>query len=203
MTFPCKDSEQPVATDSLRASSPGPSGRRAYVRLTAPAVKDLERLLGVDPQIVRWALKKMLLLERDPEAGHPLLGGLVGWRKLVDGDRDWRIVWRVTQDRFGNSVIDIAEVWVIGARAIAEVYAEMTERIELLGENPMTQALSAVIARLGRAAGDVGAAIEPVLDPVPLWLVDRLVHQVQMERSTIDELTGAEAMQIWETFITS
>jgi mRNA interferase RelE/StbE len=46
---------------------------RAYVRLTDPAVADLERLVGVDPQIVRWALKKMLLLERDPDRAVPCL----------------------------------------------------------------------------------------------------------------------------------
>ena len=32
----------------------------AYVRLTAPAVEDLLRLIKVDPQIVRMALKKMI-----------------------------------------------------------------------------------------------------------------------------------------------
>ena len=48
------------------------------MRWLDPAVADLERLLGVDPQIVRWALKKMLLPERDPDAGRALLGDLTG-----------------------------------------------------------------------------------------------------------------------------
>ena len=177
--------------------------RRAFVRLTDPAVADLERLVGVDPQIVRWALKKMLLLERNPDAGRPLLGDLIGWRKLVVGDRDWRIVWRVTTDDVGNTVIEIAEVWAVGARADAEVYAEMNDRIAVLGTNPTTQALSEVIERLGRAAGKVTAANEPVHDPVPPWLLDRLVHQVHMTPEAVAELTGAQAMQAWETFITA
>lgn len=42
------------------------------VRLIEPAVEDLRVLLEKDPQIVRWALEKMLLLERDPEAGEAL-----------------------------------------------------------------------------------------------------------------------------------
>jgi mRNA interferase RelE/StbE len=176
---------------------------RAFVRLTNPAVADLERLVGVDPQIVRWALKKMLLLERDPDAGRPLLGDLIGWRKLVVGDRDWRIVWRVTTDEVGNQVIDIAEVWAVGARADAEVYAEMNDRIAVLGSSPTTQALSEVIERLGRAAGKVMATTEPVHDPVPPWLVDRLVHQVHMTPEAVAELTGAQAMQAWEAFITA
>jgi mRNA interferase RelE/StbE len=64
------------------------------VRLTEPAFEDLQTLLRLDPQIVRWALKKMLLLERDPEAGQALHGVLIGWRKLVVGDRDRRVDWR-------------------------------------------------------------------------------------------------------------
>ena len=176
---------------------------RAYVRLTDPAVADLERLVAVDPQIVRWALKKMLLLERDPEAGRPLLGDLIGWRKLVVGDRDWRIVWRVTTDDAGNTTIEIAEVWAVGARADAEVYGEMTDRLKSLGRTPTTQALAAVIEQLGRAAGTVTAATEPLRDPVPSWLVDRLVHQVQMDPDVVAELTGVQAMQTWEAFITS
>ena len=176
---------------------------RAYVWLTNPAVADLERLVGVDPQIVRWALKKMLLREREPDAGRPLLGDLIGWRKLVVGDRDWRIVWRVTTDQAGNQLIDIAEVWAVGARADAEVYAEMNDRIAVLDSSPTTQALSEVIERLARVAGNVMAATEPVHDPVPPWLVDRLVHQVHMAREAVDELTGAQAMQAWEAFITA
>jgi mRNA interferase RelE/StbE len=176
---------------------------RAYVRLTEPAFGDLERLLAVDPQIVRWALKKMLLLERDPGAGRPLLGDLIGWRKLVVGDRDWRIVWRVTTDEHANTVIEIAEVWAVGARADAEVYAEMNYRIAALGDNPTTQALSSVIAQLGRAGGGITASDEPTADPVPPWLVDRLVHQLHMTPDEVARLTGAEAMQRWETFITT
>ncbi len=144
----------------------------------------------------------MLLLERDPQAGRPLLGDLIGWRKLVVGDRDWRIVWRVTADADGNAAIDVAEVWAVGARTDAKVYAEMSDRIRELGDTPTTQTLSKVIARLGRSAGTIAAASEPVLDPVPLWLVERLVGQLHMSGDDVDRLTGAEAMQIWETFIT-
>ena len=67
------------------------------VRLTGDAVEDLETLFKADPQIVRWALKKMIQIERDPNAGAPLLGGLIGYRKIAVGDRDWRVVWRVVQ----------------------------------------------------------------------------------------------------------
>lgn len=65
---------------------------RTVVRLTDPAVDDLAGLMRKDPKIARWALKKMIQLETDPEAGQPLVGALIGWRKLTVGNRDWRIV---------------------------------------------------------------------------------------------------------------
>jgi mRNA interferase RelE/StbE len=43
------------------------------VRCTEPAIADLERLARTGlPQVVRWVLKKCLLLERNPEAGEEL-----------------------------------------------------------------------------------------------------------------------------------
>ena len=176
--------------------------QHAYVRLTDPALDDLEHLVAVDPQILRWALESMLLLEREPDAGQPLLGDLIGWHKLTVDDRDWRIVWRVTTDQAGNQALDIAEVWADGARADAEVYAEMNERVASLGNSAMTHALSEVIARLGRAAGKVTAAAERVQDPVPQWLADRLIHQLRMTANDVAGMTGAQAIQYWEAFIT-
>ena len=67
--------------------SPHPQ-RACVVRLTEDAVADLHRLGKKDPQIVRTVLKKMLLLERSTNAGEPLLGASIGFRKLVVGDRD-------------------------------------------------------------------------------------------------------------------
>jgi mRNA interferase RelE/StbE len=103
-------------------------------------------------------------------------------------------VWRVTTDEDANTVIEIAEVWAVGARADAEVYAEMNDRIAALGDNPTTQALSSVIAQLGRAGGRITATDEPTPDPVPPWLVDRQVHQLHVTPDEATRLTGAEAM---------
>ena len=89
---------------------------RTVVRLSDPAVEDLARLVRKHPQIARWALKKMIQLETDPEAGQPLPGELVGWRKLAVGNRDWRIVWRVTHDEAGGVIVDVAKVWAAGGR---------------------------------------------------------------------------------------
>lgn len=175
---------------------------RAYVRLTEPAVEDLARLVRQDPQVARQTLKKMILLERDPQAGGPLLGTLIGFRKLTVGDRHWRIVWRVSTDESGREVVEIAEVWAAGARSDGEVYAEMNARVEQLPDTPRTQALADVIHMLGRAAGDVTAARQPVAEPVPEWLIDRLVHTAEMSREQVAEMTPEQAMKAWEAFIT-
>jgi mRNA interferase RelE/StbE len=83
----------------------------AYIRLTDPAVEDLQQLATHNPQALEWALKKMLLLEENPNAGEALLGGLIEWRKPTVGNRDGRIVWRPTTDPDTTPVIEIAEVW--------------------------------------------------------------------------------------------
>jgi mRNA interferase RelE/StbE len=174
----------------------------AYVRLVEPAISDLEGLLRADPQIVRQVLKKMLLLERDPQAGEPLLGELVGCRKLVVGDRHWRIVWRVTTDDAGGLVVDIAEVWAAGARADAEVYAEMASRVARLPPSPPVTSLAEVVALLGRSIEGIAAAAEPIRELVPPWLADRLRHQVGLSPEHIAGLEPEAAMVIWEQHIT-
>ncbi|MEK8226415.1 type II toxin-antitoxin system prevent-host-death family antitoxin [Oerskovia sp. M15] len=144
-----------------------PAARRALVRLTEPAVGDLHKLMRKDPQIVRWCLKKILLLERDPLAGEPLVGGLVGFRRLVVSDRHWRVVWRVTTDASGTSSVEIAEVWAAGTRAESEVYDEMNERLAALGDTPEAKALHEVVSTLGRIDRDLDVAPEPGPEPVP------------------------------------
>jgi len=178
-------------------------GPRAYVRLTGPAVDDLRRLVAKDPQIVRTALKKMLLLERDPNAGEPLLGSLIGWRKLVVGNNHWRIVWKVTSDGDGAVTITISEVWAVGARSDAEVYAEMSSRVAEAARHHGTTALTEVLALLGRqvARDDLRARAEPTADPVPSWLVERLVHTAGLDPVVVAEMSGENAMARWEQFM--
>jgi len=174
------------------------------VRLTDPAVEDLRRLLKHDPQIVRWALKKMLLLERDPEAGRELLGALIGWRKLTVADRDWRVVWRVTYDDAGAVIVDVAEVWAVGARSDKEVYREMEQRVAGLPDSPQTQALAEVVSRFGKVAAGIQAAHEPAPEPaLPDWLRDRLTNQVGLMPDRVDELSLEEAVDLWSAWVSS
>lgn len=156
-----------------------------------------------DPQVVRWALKKCLFLEQNPEAGAALLGSLVGFRKLVVGDRNWRIVWRVTHDDSGGIVVDVAEVWAFGARSDAEVHAEVQDRVAVLEDSPHTVPLAEALSALGKIAHGLQAAPEPAVDEVPEWLVHTLVSVVKMPRREVDRLTSAQAQQVWDAYVRS
>jgi mRNA interferase RelE/StbE len=193
---PTGQPEQPAGS---RRSGRHPQAQLAVVRLTDPAVEDLHALLRLDPQIVRWALKKMLLLERDPEAGEILHGELIGFRKLVVGDRDWRIVWRVSHDDSGAVIVDVAEAWAVGARSAAAVYAEMRARVaQLAADQPATVALAETIDRLGRIASDITPTPEPAAPvSLPDWLVDRLHHQVGLTPDHISSLSLEQAVDAW------
>jgi mRNA interferase RelE/StbE len=150
-----------------------------------------------DPQVVRAALKKCLMLERNPEAGEPLMGGLIGYRKWVVGDRDWRVVWRVTHDDSGAIVVDVAEIWALGARSDAEVYVEMSARVKALGRDPHTVPLAESIDALGKLAYGLAAHPDPE-GGLPPWLVHVLTSVVVMPESEVRHLSEAEARSIWD-----
>ena len=188
----------PSRGDRSRKGSRHPQAQAVVVRLTEPAFNDLKDLLRADPQIVRWALKKMIHLEKNPEAGELLHGALIGWRKLVVGDRDWRVVWRVTHDQHDTIIVDVAEVWAIGARSDGAVYAEMTERAKNLPSGPRTLALAEVIERLGKAGSGLTAQGEaPSTSDLPDWLIDRLVEQAGLPAETVAQLTLEQAFDAW------
>lgn len=172
------------------------------MRLTDDAVQDLQGLYKADPQFVRWALKKMIQIERDPNAGDPLLGGLIGYRKITVGDRDWRIVWRVMQDEAGNFRVEVAEVWAVGYRKDSEVYAEITQRVADAGSSPKTRALTEVLKLFTKQARDLTATPEPGNpEPVPKWLTDALRYVVRMPASLVEELSLEEAEKVWADHI--
>jgi mRNA interferase RelE/StbE len=176
-----------------------PDAPQAEVWLTAPAEQDLGRL---DGSALVWALKKMLLLETDPDAGQPLLGALVGFRKLTVGNRDWRIVWRHRTDDRGVAVVEVSEVWAVGARSDGEVYAEMRSRLATLPDNPARQSLHAVLQRLGSRTTGVQARRPPAAPAAPeQWLVDRLVHTAGLRRADVAAMTGEEAVDAWTAYM--
>jgi len=98
----------------------------ARVVLLPEARDDLEDLDGAARRIV---LRGLLKLRSEPaQRGAPLgsrgPGNLTGLRKLVVGNRDYRIVYDVQED--GTIVV----VWVIARRADDEVYRLAVARLE-------------------------------------------------------------------------
>lgn len=170
----------------------------AYIRLTDPAIDDLNQLFRLDPSVLRKVIIKMLILELNTEAGEPLLGDLMGWRKLTVGDRNWRIIWRAKKDDSGGEMIEIAQVWAIGARNDSEIYIEMKERLASAPPSPETTALFDVLELFGDKVGDIAATPEPMDSPAPKWLLNRLEHSVGLHQDQIRGLSINQAMEIWE-----
>jgi mRNA interferase RelE/StbE len=165
------------------------------VTFTDAAIDDLRR---IGPDAAPKVLKKVLILLDSPDAGHPLGGELTGFRKLVVGRNTWRIVYRVVDEK----QIEICEVWAVGARADAEVYAEATAHVRAAsGQRPEIRKLADVIERLGKLSGGVTVPAAPTREPVPDWLAARLIHTVGMAPQDVAALSLEEAVDRWGEFM--
>lgn len=109
------------------------------VELIEEAVSDLARYASSGN--LPLFFKKLIRLEEvGKDAGLPLGRGLTGWRKIVVGDRNWRIIFSV------NTVETVATVWVIGDRDDAACYEEAERRVrELSATQPHAASLAAVM----------------------------------------------------------
>lgn len=172
----------------------------AYIRLTDPAIEDLKAFLTLDRSVLEMILTKMLILELNPLAGEPLLGELMNWRKLTVGDRHWRIIWIPKKDKFGEQIIEISQVWAVGARSDEEIYEEMKRRIDSAPSSPRTTALAEVLKQFTGKVGNVVASPEPVDQPAPAWLLDRLEYTAGLSRDQIRGLSVDQAMELWDQY---
>jgi mRNA interferase RelE/StbE len=161
---------------------------------TDAAIDDLRRL---GPELVPKVLKKILLLLESPAAGFPLGGDLTGFRKLLVGRNTWRVVYRIDDDK----TVEICEIWAVGARADAEVYAEAAARaIDAGGRRPELRKLAEVIERLGRLAGNLIVPATPVREAVPDWLARRLIDTAGMTPQDVAALSLEEAVDRWTEY---
>ena len=113
------------------------------VVLTSDAREDFRDLDGSSRKVVAKALKK---LETEPEKrGAPLgareSGDLSTYRKLVVGNRDYRIVYRV--DPEGS----VCVIWVIAKRSDAEVYNLAVARLAGVEQTEVGTQLRSVLDR--------------------------------------------------------
>lgn len=100
----------------------------AVVRLLPEARDDIA---GLDGSVRRLVFKKLMQLRTSPQQqGKPLGGELTGLRKLVVGDRQYRIVFEVEASG------DVAVVWVIAGRADGECYELAKARLALHAGQP-------------------------------------------------------------------
>ena len=113
------------------------------VVLTSDAREDFRDLDGSTRKIVAKALKK---LETEPEKrGAPLgareSGDLSTYRKLVVGNRDYRIVYRVDPDG------SVCVIWVIAKRSDDEVYNLAVARLAGVEQTEVVTQLRSVLDR--------------------------------------------------------
>ncbi len=115
------------------------------VQLIAEAVADLAGF--AETGTLPLFLKKLIRLEEaGKDAGLPLGRGLTGWRKIVVGDRDWRIIFTM------NSDDTVATIWVIGDRDDAACYEVAQRRIQTLGAaDSQVASLAAVMFEISQA----------------------------------------------------
>ena len=156
---------------------------------TDAAIDDLRRL---GPSVAPRVLKKILLLEQNAYAGHPLAKDLATYRKLIVGDNTWRVVYRVDDS-----------IWAAGARSDADVYAEASARVNAAETTrPELVGLAEVVERLGALTGDapiVAATTAP--NAVPSWLAERLVMTARVDQALVAAMTQEEAVDAWTAFM--
>ena len=97
----------------------------ARVVLTDEAKEDLRDLDGSARRLVLRALRKLedSLESRGAPLGSRRTGNLTGFRKLVVGDRQYRVVYRVEEDG------TVCVIWVIGSRVDEECYRLATRAL--------------------------------------------------------------------------
>ena len=112
------------------------------VELIDEAVEDLTRYAETG-NLPLFLTKLIRLEEAGKDAGLPLGRGLTGWRKIVVGDRNWRIIFTT------DPAETVATVWVIGDRDDAACYEEAQHRVRALGKvQPQAASLAAVMFQI-------------------------------------------------------
>ena len=109
----------------------------AHVVLTSDARDDLRDLDGAARKVVAKSLKK--LEDHPEERGAPLGKTLTTYRKLVVGNRQYRIVYRVEGDG------EVCVIWVIATRSDDEVYNLAVARLTSVSDAEIREILRSAL----------------------------------------------------------
>jgi len=123
----------------------------ARVQLTEDAREDLRDLEGSARKSVIKGLKK---LEAAPgQYGEPLgsrqSGNLTGFRKLIVGNKTYRIIYWV-QDNAENDDVDLVVVWVIAERADDQAYDLALSRLQMMQHREVANDLERLLVAVWR-----------------------------------------------------
>ena len=177
---------------------------RTELRFTDDAVDDLVQLQKKNRPALEWAMKKFVVIERNPDAGEPLGGALVGYRKLTISNRDWRVVWRTTSEESGTIIIDVGEIWAVGARKESEVYKGMRDRLGALPPDEQTKtlehALNLLEAKKRRKKSSPRQIEHSQPQDAEQWQVDDLVNVAGYPEDVVKQLSKDQATRAWESF---
>lgn len=118
-----------------------------FVSLTEDACADLEKYRA-SGQFKHFLAKLVRLEEEGVSVGLPLRDKLTSYRKIVVGNREWRIIFQANREETE------ALVWVIGDRGDDACYKLAVKRLEALGDKkPIAKSLAATLLQIAEDRG--------------------------------------------------
>jgi mRNA interferase RelE/StbE len=101
-----------------------------------------------------------------------------------------------------TGTVEICEVWAVGARADAQVYAQAVARLrDAQGRRPEVHRLAEVVERLGWLSDAISVAEPVTREPLPDWLATRLVHTAGSPPEEVAAMDLQEAVDRWAEFM--
>jgi len=106
-----------------------------HVEVVADVVDDLERYQR-SGRFKEFLGKLVSIEKKGRDAGRPLGGSLTGWRKIVVGDRNWRIVYKVDDTNTSAVVLAVSdrdddEVYEVARRRLQAVESGNSDQMSL------------------------------------------------------------------------
>ena len=170
------------------------------IRFTAPAIEDLVRLKKRHHTVLTLVFKKLQYLSANPGAGLRLSGDLSEFKKVTVGNRAWRIVYKERLSADGL-ILEIAEIWGIGARSESAIYEEVRQRIKEIPAGPLTVSLYDVLLMLQEPKFSLATPATSPREPVPAALRSRLMTEMGLSDSSLIGMSATEALELWEHHI--